>query len=69
MDAVPIPDPARQRAKLAAPAIDPDFRGRAGESGACVFGEDHGMTGSPEWHEVASGHGISCRFWPRDVTP
>jgi len=69
MDAVPIPDPARQRAKLAAPAADPDFRGRSGASGACVFGEDHAATGTPEWHAIAPGHGVSCRFWPPDVTP
>jgi oligopeptide/dipeptide ABC transporter ATP-binding protein len=69
MDAVPIPDPARQRAKLAAPVVDPDFRGRAGETGACVYGEDHGLSGTREWHEIAPGHGISCRFWPPGVTP
>jgi len=67
LDAVPIADPAKQRAKLAAPAADPDFRGRAGESGACVFGDDHGASGAPEWHEIAPGHGVSCRYWPADL--
>jgi len=69
LDAVPVPDPARQRARLAAPAIDPDFRGRLGAPGPCVFGEDHAATGTPEWHEVAPGHGVSCRFWPPGTTP
>jgi len=66
---VPVPAPARQRARLAAPAIDPDFRGRLGAPGPCVFGEDHAATGTPEWHEVAPGHGVSCRFWPPDASP
>jgi oligopeptide/dipeptide ABC transporter ATP-binding protein len=69
MDAVPIPDPARQRAKLAAAAADPDFRGRVGESGRCVFGEDHTHTGTSEWHKIAPDHGVSCRFWPPGVSP
>jgi len=62
MEAVPVPDPARQRAKLAAAIVEPQFRGREGFSGPCVFGEDH--AGTAEWHEVAPGHGVSCRFWP-----
>ena len=69
LDAVPVPDPARQRARLAAAAVDPDFRGRAGETGACVFGVDHGLNASAAWHEVEPGHFVSCRYWPRDVTP
>ena len=69
LEAVPIPDPARQRAKLADIAPDPQFRGREGEEGPCVFGEDHAATGTPEWHEVGPGHGISCRFWPPGITP
>ncbi len=69
LDAVPIPDPARQRAKLAAIAPEPQFRGRDGETGQCVFGEDHAARGSPEWHEVAPGHGVSCRFWPPGAVP
>jgi oligopeptide/dipeptide ABC transporter ATP-binding protein len=69
MDAVPVPDPARQRAKLAAAVADPQFRGREGETGRCVFGEDHDATGTSAWHCVAPGHGVSCRFWPAGVVP
>jgi ABC-type oligopeptide transport system ATPase subunit len=69
MDAVPVPDPARQRARLAETRVEPDFRGRIGETGPCVFGEDHGATGTPEWHDVGPGHGVSCRFWPPGMTP
>ena len=64
MEAVPVPDPARQRAKLAAAVAEPQFRGREGAVGPCVFGEDHAVTGTAEWHEVAAGHGVSCRYWP-----
>ena len=69
LEAVPVPDPARQRAKLADIAPDPQFRGRDVEHGPCVFGEDHAATGTPEWHEVGPGHAVSCRFWPPGVTP
>ena len=69
LDAVPIPDPAKQRAKLAAPAADPDFRGPVGEMGPCVFGEDHAASGTREWHVVVPGHGVSCRYWPSDIVP
>ena len=64
LDAVPIPDPARQRARLAETVTEPQFRGRDGETGPCVFGEDHAASGTSAWHEVAPGHGVSCRFWP-----
>jgi oligopeptide/dipeptide ABC transporter ATP-binding protein len=64
LDAVPIPDPARQRARLAEAATEPNFRGRTGDAGPCVFGENHSASGTPEWHEVAPGHGVSCHFWP-----
>jgi oligopeptide/dipeptide ABC transporter ATP-binding protein len=69
LDAVPVPDPARQRARLAETARDPDFRGRDGDAGPCVFGNDHATDASAEWHEVAPGHFVSCRYWPRDATP
>jgi ABC-type oligopeptide transport system ATPase subunit len=49
LDSVPIPDPARQRAKLAETASDPDFRAAAGVS---------------EWREISPGHFVSGRFWP-----
>jgi oligopeptide/dipeptide ABC transporter ATP-binding protein len=69
LDAVPIPDPARQRAKLAEAVTEPHFHERDGETGPCVFGEDHRMSGTPAWHEVAPGHGVSCHFWPAGVVP
>ncbi len=69
LDAVPVPDPARQRAKLAVALPEPDFRGRMGDAGSCVFGEDHGASGRPGWHEVAPGHGVSCHYWPPGLLP
>jgi oligopeptide/dipeptide ABC transporter ATP-binding protein len=69
LDAVPVPDPARQRAKLAETAPDPQVRGRDSETGPCVFGEDHAASGTPAWHEIEPGHGVSCRFWPPGITP
>ena len=69
LDAVPIADPARQRAKLAEIVSEPQFRGRDGETGTCVFGEDHAASGTAAWHEIAPGHGVSCRFWPPGVAP
>ena len=51
--AVPIPDPARQRARLASAAIELDFRG------APPAADDEAT-----WHEVAPGHGVSGHFWP-----
>ena len=66
LDAIPIPDPAQQRAKLAENVAEPDFRGRPGH-GACVFGVDH--AGGAEWHEVGPGHFVSCHFWPLGVVP
>ena len=64
LDAVPLPDPARQRDRLAQPAEEPHFRGHAGRVGPCVFGKDHAATDTPAWHEVSPGHGVSCCFWP-----
>jgi oligopeptide/dipeptide ABC transporter ATP-binding protein len=69
LDAVPVPDPARQRARLAQATVDPDFRGRDGDIGPCVFGDDHAASGTSPWHEIAPDHFVSCRFWPRGVTP
>jgi ABC-type glutathione transport system ATPase component len=69
MDAVPVPDPARQRARLLAASTDPDFRGREGAAGPCVFHVDHAATGTSRWHELASAHGVSCRFWPPGTCP
>ncbi|TCR65573.1 ATP-binding cassette domain-containing protein [Bosea sp. BK604] len=64
LDAVPTPDPALQRERLRQPP--PDLRFLDGDGGSCIHGIDHG--GAPEWHEVAAGHGVSCRYWPADGT-
>ena len=64
LDAVPVPDPALQRRKLAMAAPDPQFREHETHAGPCVFGEDHASTGTPAWHAIGAGHGVSCRFWP-----
>ncbi|RYE34842.1 MAG: ABC transporter ATP-binding protein [Hyphomicrobiales bacterium] len=64
LDAVPVPDPALQRERLRRPP--PDLRFLDGDGGACVHGVDHVRTGTPEWHEVTPGHGVSCRYWPKE---
>ena len=62
LDAVPVPDPALQRERLR--RAPPDLRFLDGDGCGCVHGADHGRDGTPEWHEVAEGHGVSCRYWP-----
>ena len=69
LDAVPVPDPAVQRAKLRQVPPEPQFHGREGASGPCVFGEDHDHTGTAAWHAAGPGHGVSCRFWPPQSGP
>ncbi|WP_439495618.1 ABC transporter ATP-binding protein [Bosea sp. (in: a-proteobacteria)] len=64
LDAVPVPDPKLQRERLRLIAPEPHFV--EGGDGICRHGENHAQTGTAEWHEVAPGHGISCRFWPAD---
>ena len=64
LDAVPIPDPVQQRARLAASAPEVEFQRGAATPGPCCFGEDHRLTGTPAWHWLADGHGVSCRFRP-----
>lgn len=64
LDAVPVPDPALQRRKLAMAAPEPLFREHETRTGPCAFGEDHAITGTPLWHAIGDGHGVSCRFWP-----
>ena len=64
LDAVPIPDPALQRKKLALVPPELQFHGREGDRGRCAFGENHAQTGTPHWHLLSTGHGVSCRFWP-----
>ncbi|WP_293808777.1 ABC transporter ATP-binding protein [uncultured Bosea sp.] len=63
LDAVPVPDPVLQRERLRRPP--PDLRFLDGDHCGCVHGIDHARDGTPEWHEVAPGHGVSCRYWPR----
>ena len=69
LDSVPVPDPATQRAKLARAPNDLQFHGLAVQHGPCVFGEDHGRTGTAAWHLLEQGHGVSCRFWPAQCSP
>jgi oligopeptide/dipeptide ABC transporter ATP-binding protein len=64
LDAVPVPDPARQREKLAQAPVEIDFHATRAPNGTCVFGEDHARTGTPAWHPLSATHGISCRFHP-----
>ena len=64
LDAVPVPDPALQRQKLAMAPPEQQFREFATATGPCSFGEDHARTGSPTWHVIGAGHGVSCRCWP-----
>ena len=63
LEAVPVPDPALQRAKLAQAPADLDFRSVPEASSPCVFGDQH-THAKPEWHWLAPGHGVSCRYWP-----
>jgi ABC-type glutathione transport system ATPase component len=55
LEAVPVADPARQRAKLAGSAAEPDFRA--------------GADGAPALYQVGAGHFVSGRFWPPGVRP
>ena len=69
LDSVPVPDPAAQRAKLARAPNELQFHGLSVQHGPCVFGEDHARTGTPAWHLLEEGHGVSCRFWPTPCKP
>lgn len=64
LNAVPIPDPIIQRQRLR--LTPPEFRFSADEDhdGPCIHGENHVRTGTAPWHQIADGHGISCRYWP-----
>ncbi len=64
LDAVPIPDPARQREKLAQAPAELDFHALRASAGPCVFGEDHARNGTAAWHALSPTHGVSCRFCP-----
>ncbi|MEO6625074.1 MAG: hypothetical protein ABIN37_09620, partial [Burkholderiaceae bacterium] len=63
LEAVPVPEPALQRARLAQAPDDLDFRAVLQSDGPCVFGEQH-TADAPHWHWLAPGHGVSCRHWP-----
>jgi len=67
LDAVPVPDPVRQRERLRHPP--PDHLPADSRPGPCVFGDDHEKTGTEPMHEIAPGHRISCRFLPDDFEP
>lgn len=64
LDAIPVPDPVLQRQRLAMAPPDVDFRACKDPAGTCGHGEDHGATGTPHWHWIGAGHGVSCRFCP-----
>jgi oligopeptide/dipeptide ABC transporter ATP-binding protein len=64
LDAVPVPDPALQRQRLAQAPVECDFLGHENVAGCCRFGEDHAHTHTPYWHWIGPGHGVSCRYWP-----
>ena len=64
LDAVPVPDPALQRERLARAPSELDFHAHRDSGTPCRFGENHAATGTPHWHWIHPGHGVSCRFWP-----
>ena len=64
LDAVPLPDPALQRQRLAMAPPECDFHAHRDSGTPCRFGEDHSATGTAHWHCVGPGHGVSCKFWP-----
>jgi oligopeptide/dipeptide ABC transporter ATP-binding protein len=63
LDAVPIADPAIQRERLRRAPPEMVFADDD-RPGPCRCGEDHAKTGTAPWHQIADGHGISCRFHP-----
>ena len=62
LDSAPVLDPTlqRQRLRMTPPDLAALAMGRSDE--ACAFGEAHEQTGTPTWHEIAPGHGVSCRY-------
>ena len=66
LDAVPVPDPELQRRRLSLAPVEIQFFGLQQGPGPCAFGEDHRATGTPTWHAIGPGHGVSCRFWPTE---
>jgi oligopeptide/dipeptide ABC transporter ATP-binding protein len=67
LDAVPIPDPMRQRERLRAAPAEMRFPADEDLDQPCICGENHVRTGTSPWHEVGPDHGISCRFWPQEA--
>ncbi|AWM87252.1 oligopeptide/dipeptide ABC transporter ATP-binding protein [Microvirga sp. 17 mud 1-3] len=63
-DSAPVLDPALQRRRLQMTPPDPSVlvAGRPDET--CALGEIHAGTGTAPWHEIAPGHGVSCRYRP-----
>lgn len=67
LDAVPVTEVEAQRRKLSQDPPPMNFPREVDPSKPCAFGEIHARTGTPHWHEVAPGHGLSCRYWPEGV--
>jgi oligopeptide/dipeptide ABC transporter ATP-binding protein len=67
LKAVPLPDPVLQRQRLRQAPLDPRFPDDEENDDSCICGENHVSTGTPPWHRVAEGHGISCRYWPLEL--
>jgi len=67
LDAVPVPDPALQRERLARAPSELDFHAHRDSGETCRFGEHHASTGTRHWHWIGPGHGVSCRFWPPEA--
>jgi oligopeptide/dipeptide ABC transporter ATP-binding protein len=65
LDAAPVPDPILQRERLRSTPPEPRFPSGDSADEPCAWGERHATSGRREWHEVAEGHGVSCRFWPQ----
>jgi oligopeptide/dipeptide ABC transporter ATP-binding protein len=63
-DSAPILDPALQRRRLRMTPPDPSVLSAGRRDEVCAFGETHAVTGTPPWHEIAPGHGVSCRYRP-----
>jgi oligopeptide/dipeptide ABC transporter ATP-binding protein len=61
LDAVPVPDPVRQRQRLAATPSEPRLV-KGDDNAPCRFGEVHADTGTVPMHEVSPGHFVSCRY-------
>jgi oligopeptide/dipeptide ABC transporter ATP-binding protein len=63
-DSAPVLNPALQRQRLRMAPSDPSILAARSPTERCAFGEVHTETGTPAWHEVAPGHGVSCRYRP-----